>query len=382
MTQANASAGKAKASKKPKKLIQKQANMIRVLYALAPVALLGVYFFGWRVLAVLASAILAGFATEYLTSRQRGQPVSTACFVTCSLYGLSLPPTTPLWQAAVGAIVAILFGKEVFGGFGRNFANPAIVGRAFVYVAFPPALTKGFVPVYKDLPGGFARGAMPANGLPDYLQGQIASVADATSAATPMWSRRDFGYEAGWWDTLEMFLGNIGQAFQTGAGEVRALAAGSIGEVSAALLILCGIYLLWTKTANWRLTLSTLLGAAATNVLFRTLLGFDGADGVPPLHFTLSAGALMYAAVFMVTDPVSAPKKKPAQLAYGAIIGFFIVFLRWRNSFAGAVAFAILLGNLLGPLLDEAASSYDSWNKARKQRAEAAAQPATQGGES
>ncbi|MFP4354633.1 MAG: RnfABCDGE type electron transport complex subunit D [Phycisphaerae bacterium] len=375
MTQANASNTQAKAKPKPKKkLIQKQANMIRVLYALAPVALAGVYFFGWRSLAVLASAIVAGFATEYLTSRQRGQPVSTACFVTCSLYGLSLPPTIPYWHAAVGAVVAILFGKEVFGGFGRNFANPAIVGRAFVYVAFPPALTKGFVPSYQGFPGGFARWSMITHGLPEYLDGKIASVADAVSAATPMWARRDFAYEATWGDSLNMLLGNIGRTFETQTGQVRALAAGSIGEVSAAIIILAGIYLIWTKTANWRLTLSTLLGATVTNLLFRTLLGYDG---VPPLHFTLTAGAMMYAAVFMVTDPVSGPKQKPAQWAYGFIIGFFIVFLRWRNSFAGAVAFAILLGNLLAPLLDEGAKSYDTWKKARAEKSK----PAAQGGE-
>jgi Na+-transporting NADH:ubiquinone oxidoreductase subunit B len=367
----NAQASKTKAKPKPKKLIQKQANMIRVLYALAPVAALGVYFFGWRVLAVVAASILAGFATEYLTSRQRGQPVSTACFVTCSLYGLSLPPTMPLWQAGVGAVVGILFGKEVFGGFGRNFANPAIVGRAFTYVAFPIPMTAGFVPAFKGFPGGLAHWSFTTADLPNYLRGKISAVADAVSQATPMAARRDMNYET---NLLDMLLGNIGRAFEGEGGAWNALAAGSIGEVSAALLIVCGIYLIWTKTANWKLTVSTLVGAVVANVAFRYLLGDTT---VPPVTFTLLSGALMYAAVFMVTDPVSAPKKPLAQYAYGAFIGIMIVFLRWKSSFVGAVAFGILLGNLLAPLLDEAAG----WLSARKKAKAAAAKAGQEGGE-
>src|SRR6056297_2400910 len=123
--------------KKPKKRFMKQKNMVRVLYALAPILVAGIYFFGWRVLSLVAVCTAAGLLTEYITSRQRGAPISMACFVTCGLYSLSLPATCPYWVGIVGIVVAILFGKEVFGGFGRNFANPAIVGRTFVYVAFP-----------------------------------------------------------------------------------------------------------------------------------------------------------------------------------------------------------------------------------------------------
>jgi len=92
--------------------------MDRMLVALAPLLAAGIYFFGWRVAATLAVVCAVGFATEFIMSRRRGQSVSMACFVTCSLYALSLPPTVPFWIAAVGIVVAILFGKEVFGGFG------------------------------------------------------------------------------------------------------------------------------------------------------------------------------------------------------------------------------------------------------------------------
>jgi Na+-transporting NADH:ubiquinone oxidoreductase subunit B len=160
-----------------------------------------------------------------------------------------------------------------------------------------------------------------------------------------MWARRDFGYEAGLWDLL---TGRIGAVF-THEGRSVALAAGSAGEVSALVLLLVGAYLLVTRTAQWRLTVATMAGAVLTNVVLRSALGLSG---VPPLLFTLLSGALLYAAVFMVTDPVSAPKQKPPQWVYGVFIGAMIVFLRYKAIFAGGVGFAILLGNMLAPSLD------------------------------
>ena len=127
--------------------------MRRVCYALLPIWASAIYFFGWRCFAVVAVVLATGLATEYLTSKYlRKAPISQACFVTCLLFGLSLPPTVPFYVAMVGIVVAILFAKEVFGGFGRNFANPTIVGRAFVYICFPIALTGSFVPGLPGLP--------------------------------------------------------------------------------------------------------------------------------------------------------------------------------------------------------------------------------------
>ena len=134
--------------------------MARMMTALAPLIVASTYFFGWRVFVMVGIVTLAGLITEYLTARQRSQSISMACFVTCWLYSMSLPATMPFWQAVVGIVVAILFGKEVFGGFGRNWANPAIVGRAFVYVAFPTPMTGGFVPTFRGFPGGFAHWSM------------------------------------------------------------------------------------------------------------------------------------------------------------------------------------------------------------------------------
>ena len=216
---------------KSKPLFMKQKIMLRVVYALVPLLISAIYFFGWRVLAILAFVWAVGLMTEYITSRQRNQAVSMACFVTCWLYALSLPPTVPYWISGVGIIVAILFAKEVFGGFGRNFANPAITGRAFVYVCFPIELTGRFVPVFKGFPGGFGNWSFEnLNKLPEYLAQSGKEVADAISQASPMLVNKRFGVEvtdkAVTW--LDMFLGNIGGIFQA-EGETQILAAGSMG---------------------------------------------------------------------------------------------------------------------------------------------------------
>ena len=324
----------------------KQPMMMRVLHALIPVALAAVYFFGWRVLALVGVSALFALLAEWVMVAGRNAKISQAVWVTAALYGLSLPPTTPFWIAAVGAVFGIVFGKMVFGGFGKNIFNPAIVGRAFVYVCFPVELTSRFVPVFRGFPGGFARWCFDSlTELPAGLANPALKVVDAITAATPMWSRRDYGHLTGLGD---LFTGRIGGLFEH-AGLARVLAAGSAGEVSALAILLGAAYLLWTKTANWRLMLGTLLGAVGMNLLLRDALGIAA---VPPPAFTLLSGAFLYAAVFMVTDPISAPRLKESMWIYGLFIGAMIVFLRYKAVFAGGVAFAILLGNMIAPSLD------------------------------
>jgi Na+-transporting NADH:ubiquinone oxidoreductase subunit B len=330
-----------------KPVFLKQKNMINVLYALIPATLCGIYFFGWRVLGVLAIATIFGFLTEWIMQSQKTNgKVSYAVFVSSVLYGLSLPPTIPFWICAVGIIVAILFGKEVFGGFGKNVFNPAIVGRAFVFVTFPVEMTGKFVPVFSGLPGGFMHWSLASlKALPSHLSSSGLGVMDALSAATPMWSRRDFGFST---DLLNLILGNIGQVFSFN-GESRILTAGAIGEVSAVALIIGAIYLFITKTALFRLTLATLIGALGLNVL---LLYVFKITEVPPPQFSLFSGGLLFCSIFMVTDPVSAPKVKQSQWLYGIFIGAMIIFFRYKSVFAGGVGFAVLLGNTIAPSLD------------------------------
>ena len=326
---------------------QKQAAMIRVLYALIPVAFGAVYFFGWRVAVIVAVAAVAGFLTEWTMVSQKNAKVTYACFVSTTLYALSLPPTTPFWIAAVGAVVALLFGKEVFGGFGKNVFNPAVVGRAFVYVAFPIELTGSFVPVFSGFPGGLTQWSITAGGSlsRDLADAGGAVITDAITAATPLLAQKSMGFSV---DLLQLFTGAIGGTF-TLNGKSTIYAAGSAGEVSAMILIISGVFLLVTKTANWRLMLSPLLGALAMNLFLRYALGIEA---MPSPLFTFVSGGLIYAAVFMVTEPVTAPKLTLSQWIYGIFIGAMIVFLRQKSLFPGAVGFGLLLGNIAAPSLD------------------------------
>ena len=330
--------------KKP--VFLKQLMMMRVVYALVPVALAAVYLFGWRVLAVVAVSCLAAFAVEWAMVPAKTGKISQAVWVTGALLGLSLPPSVPYWIAAVGAAFGILFGKMVFGGFGKNVFNPAVVGRAFVYVCFPVEMTGRFVPAFRGFPGGFAQWSWESlKELPAHLASSGLKVVDGLTAATPMWSWRDFKVETSLWG---LFTGQIGEIFNH-AGQTRLLAAGSAGEVSALAILIGAIYLLRTKTANWRLMTGSLIGAVAMNLLLRNALGIVA---VPPLPFTLLSGAFLYATVFMVTDPISAPRIPLSMWIYGIFIGAMIVFIRWKAVFAGGVAFAILLGNMIAPSLD------------------------------
>lgn len=338
----------------------KQPMMLRVLYALVPVALAAVYFFGWRVLAVVAVCGVFATLAEWAMLTGKNAKISQAAWVTAALYGLSLPPTVPYWIAAVGVVFGIVFGKMVFGGFGRNIFNPAVVGRAFVYVCFPVEMTGRFVPAFRGFPGGFAQWSWEAlKELPAAWAASGLKVVDGITAATPMWSWRDYKVATSLWD---LFTGQIGGLFEQ-AGHARLLAAGSAGEVSALAILLGAGYLLWTKTANYRLMAGALIGAVAMNLLLRNALGIAG---VPPLPFTLLSGAFLYAAVFMVTDPISAPRIPLAMWIYGIFIGAMVVFIRWKAVFAGGVAFAVILGNTLAPSLDLWIKRYRDAKKAVK----------------
>lgn len=369
---AETSETKTPARRKGPKFFMKQPQMLRVVYALVPILLSAIYFFGWRALSVVAVVIAAGLTTEWLMTRQRGKPVSLAVFVTCLLFGLSLPPTVPYYVAIVGIVVAVLFGKEVYGGFGRNFVNPAILGRAFVYVCFPTALTNRFVPAFEGFPGGFGQWSFLhayRDTLPESLAAAGKTALDAVSQASPMYAMQDAHVQTSYWN---MFWGNLSGTFQMD-GQTEILTAGSMGEGCALLILAAAVFLLVTKTANWKLMLTGFAGVLFANVLFRNVMGFDGPgkENVPPVLFNLLGGTTLYALVFMVTDPVSAPKKSLAQYSYGFVIGFCMVFMRWRGVFVAAASFAILFGNIFGPLLDIGATAWED----RKKRKAAAARP-------
>lgn len=302
-----------------KSLFTKQKMMRTVLLALIPVFLMSVYLFGWRTLMMFAIVSVVGAISEYLCARSMSGPkakITEAVFVTTALFTLSLPLQTPIWVAVVGIIVAVVFGKMAFGGFGRNIFNPALVGRCFIYVAFPAHMTMGWLQPFTGFPGGFAAFAPPA-------------ALDAVSSVTPMIALEKTGAVA---SSLSLFLGNV---------------AGSMGETSALLILLAGAYLLYTKVASWQTMVSTLV----SGTVLGAILYFAGVSAAPPL-FALLSGGFLFGAMFMATDPVSSPKDKTAQWIAGALIGCITVVIRTFSLFTEGMMFAILIVNAMTPLLD------------------------------
>lgn len=290
-------------------MFQKQVIMRRVLYSLTPIFLFSVYLYGWRSVAVMAVSVLLGTLTEYVVEKGRNKKVSEAVLVTSVLLALALPPKTPLWIVAAAVIFAVFMGKEVYGGFGRNIFNPALTGRLFVYITFPTILAASWM-----TPGGFG------------------AHADAVSAATPLaimhaGSGADIRL-------LDLLLGFRG---------------GSMGESPIILILLAGAYLMATKTASWRIILSSLTGAA----LLSYGLDILNVSGAFPALKSLMSGSFLFVTVFMATDPVSAPKKPGAQLLYGFLIGTLSMLLRLYSAFPEGTSFAVLVGNTFASLIDE-----------------------------
>ncbi|MFW6313364.1 MAG: RnfABCDGE type electron transport complex subunit D, partial [Spirochaetota bacterium] len=289
------------------KIFQKQLIMRRVVGALLVLLVFATYLYGWRVLAINAMVLVLGVATEWLFERTRGKKVSEAVVVTSLLYGLSLPPMVPFWVAAVGIVFAVAIGKEVFGGFGRNIFNPAITGRLFVYISFPVQLQQSW--------------AEPR--VPGFIMDAFGLSADAVSSATPLALMRQGSAEI--LDFWQLFFG-----FRTG----------SMGESAIWLILIAAIYYIVTKTAQWRLIVSTLLSAA----LFQTVFYFTGLTEMVP-HLALMSGSILYVSVFMSTDPVSAPNKPGSQWLYGLIIGGTTVLIRVFSGFPEGTSFGIMMGN-------------------------------------
>ena len=294
--------------------IMKQPVMNRVLYSLAPVMAFSIYLYGWRALAVVLCANLAAWLTEYLfIYKKKGGKVTMAVFVTGTLVGMTLPPTIPLWMAAVGSVIAVGLGKMVFGGFGTNMFNPAILGRTFVYIAFPQQMTIHWQNPFSGFPGGLARWTGGSSRLTGAtVLGQAKSGLDSATTLK------------------DTFFG---------------LEAGSLGETSALLIILAGIYLLLTKTAKWQPVVATLASLLVFNLIF-----YPGGD---PL-FLLCAGGALFGTVYMTTDPVSQPKGNLPLWIYGVLVGFLTVFIRRFSLFAEGFMFALLLVKSLMPIIEYA----------------------------
>jgi electron transport complex protein RnfD len=254
-----------------------------------------VYFFGYHALLVIVVSVAAAVLTEYGVKklRKRAFVMDGSAVVTGLLLALILPPTVPLWMAAVGSVFSIAIVKEAFGGLGHNIFNPALGGRAFMTASFSAEMTTWVLPM------GFA--------------------ADAVTSATPL-SERFI------WEYKDLFLGNTG---------------GSIGETSALLILIGGLLLLALGIINWRIPVAYI----GTVALLTLALGQDAI-------FHILAGGLMLGAFFMATDYVTSPITARGRIIFGIGAGILTVVIRRFGGLPEGVCFSILLMNAITPLID------------------------------
>ena len=296
-----------------------------VIYSLVPVTLAGIWFFGLSALLVLVVSILGAMLTEWVFSSAENKTESlwdASALVTGLLLGLTLPPGLPLWMAFLGGVVAIGFGKIIWGGLGNNLFNPALVGRAFLLATFPIAMTT-WNPV-SDVDGFFMVHA--TNLALPFMHVEP----DAMTSATPLGL---FKFEQEATPIINLFLGNT---------------SGSLGETSGLLLLLGGLYLWWRRDLDWRIPASILL----TVVVFSGILGLFDAERFPTPLFSLFSGGLLLGTIYMATDPVTSPITPKGAWIFGCGIGCLVVLIRVWGGLPEGVMYEILLMNAATPLIN------------------------------
>lgn len=302
--------------------------MFHVVLALMPACVFAIYHFGLSALMVLSTAVLTSVLTEHLVCLANRRPTTVGDWsvtITGLLYGMTLPPSLPLWMVAVGGVFAVGVGKMLFGGLGSNVFNPALVGRAFLQAAFPVAMTS-----WPALPENrFAVIAESTFALP-LTRPAYPPPIDGISSATPLAAWKSERILA---STDDLFFGFIG---------------GSVGETSALLLLVGGAYLVARNMMNWRITAAILVSAF---ILSGSLHLASPVRFAPPL-FTLCGGGLMIGAVFMATDMVASPITHQGAILYGVLIGSLVVIIRSWGGMPEGMMYAILIGNAVSPLID------------------------------
>ena len=296
-----------------------------VLLALLPVLLAAIFYFGAAAVLVVAGAVAGSLATEWFFQRRRpgGSGLRDgSALLTGLLLGLTLPPSFPIWMAFLGGVAGVGLGKVVWGGLGHNLFNPALVGRAFLQAAFPTAITTWS-------PHGAGDAAVYASNLAVPL---MRAPVDAVTTATPLGLMK---FQQQGTALLQLLAGNT---------------PGSLGETSAALILLCGIWLLLRRAFDWRIPASILL----TVVLFSGLVWAIQPGSYPPPWFMLGSGGLMLGAVFMATDPVTSPMAPLGVWIYGFGIGLLVVLIRLWGGLPEGVMYAVLLMNAATPLINRA----------------------------
>jgi len=282
--------------------------MIDVLIALTPVVVMAVYIFHWYALKQLAICIISCIAAEALFMKMRDRPFSLkdcSAIVTSLILALSLPGTAPWYVGVIGSFVAIGIGKVIFGGVGMNIFNPAMVGRAFVMIAFPSVLG---APGYEN----------PGSGI------------DAITRATPMEALKQTGATT---PLSDLFWG---------------FTNGSLGEISAIACIIGGLYLCIRRTASWEIPAGVLSSVTVLAVIANLI---NPQSEWTFLHH-LIGGSLLFGAFFIATDPVTSPLTPRGKFIFGAGVGTCIMVLRLFSGYPEGVMFAVLLMNAMTPLIN------------------------------
>ncbi|SDT99716.1 NADH:ubiquinone reductase (Na(+)-transporting) subunit B [Halopseudomonas salegens] len=264
-------------------------------------------------LPIYAVTFLVGGFWEVLFASIRKHEVNEGFFVSSVLFALILPASIPLWQVALGITFGIVVGKEVFGGTGKNFLNPALTGRAFLFFAYPAQISGDAVWTAVD-------GYSGATALSMAAEGGVQAIVDGGIT---------------WWNA---FSGSI---------------QGSMGEVSTLAIFIGGAVLLITKIANWRIVAGVMLGMIGMSLLFNMI----GSDTNPmfsmPWYWHMVVGGFAFGMIFMATDPVSASMTNQGKWFFGALIGVMVMLIRVINpAFPEGMMLAILFANLFAPLID------------------------------
>lgn len=270
--------------------------------------LYGALFF----LPIYLTAFVVGGFWEVLFAMVRGHEINEGFFVTSVLFALILPATIPLWQVAIGITFGVVIAKEVFGGTGKNFLNPALAGRAFLFFAYAPDISGDTVWTAIDGFSGATALSVVANGSMEVLQESMT-----------------------WMDA---FLGKM---------------QGSMGEVSTLAILIGGAFIVYQRIASWRIILGVFFGMVATSLLFNSIGSETNGMFAMDWKWHLVTGGFAFGMVFMATDPVSASFTNTGRWAFGALIGIMVVLIRVVNpAFPEGMMLAILFANLFAPLFD------------------------------
>lgn len=276
--------------------------MCTVIVALGPSALAAVVFFGLDAIRIIAASYIAGGIVEVLFALIRKKDIGGGFLVTGLIFPLTLPPTVPTWMVVVGSVFGVFFGKVVLRGAGRNIFNPALVGRLFLTLAFPQAMSASWQAPFTDT----ITSATPL------------SVFKTAHVATPV---------------LKLMFG---------------LTGGSMGELFRVGIVLGGIFLMATKVANWRIPVTYLATVVVISLPGSIFFSQYIAAPFPQLF----SGGLLFGAMFMATDPVTSPYTRAGKYIFGIFCGLLTVIIRAFSGYTEGVMFSILFMNALTPLLD------------------------------